>query len=292
VFLFIGVLVGSSIGVAGYFFLYVNMVKPQMDEISERLSEVESSVSLLADIQARAGDRLSTAEEALKSIEMLGDKVSALEDSIRGLDGLSKNISRVENSVGSIESDLSEIRIRLLSLQESFSDVYGEQSSEIDSLQEEITSLDNDVSKLLSEVESIVVRLEKDLAYKLLKKKLAEPGEDIDSEITDEVYDELKSSSVEFAQWISLSGSEEVKNVLESVIDSMVPTLVWNNHHIDELKTNKYMVYGITHFPLTIDTGTPSIGEIKVARVSIICMGTFNVDKEKISSIHIHSLSL
>lgn len=296
-FILIGILIGASVGVgAAYFFILPNLVKPQMEELSQRLSEVESSIGLLAEIQSRAEDRLSGVEETIKSIGPLANRVSAIEGSIQRLDNLSQSISSIEGSLFSIESDMKKINAQLLNFQESLNDLY---YSDIPNLQNDIVylgngiaSLENNITKLISEVDKIVLRLEKDLAYKLLKKTLAEPSEDIVTQITDEIFNELKASNNKFIQWINLAGSEHVKNVLGGVIDSQFPTLVWNDQYIDKIKTNKYMIYVITYFPLTIDTGLPSIGEIKVSRVSLIIMGIVNVSKENVSSIEAYSLNL
>ena len=267
-----------------------------MEELSQRLSEVESSIDLLAEIQSRAEDRLSGVEETIKSIDPLANRVSAIEGSIQRLDNLSQSISSIESSLFSIKSDMEKINAQLLHFQESLNDLYYSDipnlQNDIASLENGIASLENNITKLFSEFDKIVLRLEKDLAYKLLKKTLAEPGEDIVTQITDEIFDELKVSNYKFVQWISLAGSEHVKNVLESVIDSQFPTLVWNDQYIEKIKANKYMNYVITYFPLTIDTGLPSIGEIKVSRVSLIIMGIVNVAKENVSSIEIYSLNL
>ena len=272
------------------------MVKPQMEELSQRLSEVESSIDLLAEIQSRAEDRLSGAEENIKSIDPLANRVSAIEGSIQRLDNLSQSISSIEGSIFSIESDMEKINAQLLHFQESINDLYYSDipnlQNDIVSLGNGIASLENNMTKLVSEVDKIVLRLKEDLAYKLLKKTLAEPGEEIVTQITDEIFDELKASNNKFVQWISLVGSENVKNVLGGVIDSQFPTLVWNEQYIEKIKANKYMTYVITHFPLTIDTGLLSIGEIKVSRVSLIIIGTVYVAKETVSSIEIYSLNL
>ena len=289
-FIFIGILVGASIGVgAVYFIILPNMVKPQMEELSQRLSEIESSISILADMQSRAGDRLYRAEESIKSIEPLANRVSTIENSIHGLEDLYQNISRVESSIISIESNMNEINAQLSSLQESLYDVY---YSDIANLQYDIDSLENNITKLVSDVNKIVLSLEKDLAYKLLKKTLAEQGGYIATRITEEIFDALKSSHNEFAQWISLAGSEHVKNVLGSLIDSQLPTFVWHDHYISKTKTDKYMTYVVTYFPITIDTELPSIGEITIPRISLIVMGIVNVAKEKVSSIEIEALYL
>lgn len=289
-FILVGILVGASVGVgAAYLYILPNAVKPQMEELSQRLSEVESSISILADIQSRVGDQLSRAEESVKSINPLANRVSTIEESISSLDNLSQSILMVENSIISIESEINEINNQLISLQESLNNIY---YSDIASLQDELASLESNMTKLVSQVDKIVIRLEKDLAYNLLKKALAEQDGYIATRIKDELFDELKSSSTEFVQWINLAGSEHVKSVLESVIDSQLPTFVWHDHYISKIKTDKYMTYVVTYFPITIDTGSPSIGEITNPRVGLIIVGIVNVAKERVSSIEIESLYL
>ena len=300
-YILIGIIIGASIG-AGAIYLYIlpNVVKPQMEILSQRLSEVESSIGVLSDIQDRSVDRLSRVEDSIKSISPLSNRVSTIEESISRLNNLSESISIVENSTISIESDINEINNQLFSLQESldnmyYSDIVGLQE-EINFLEYNITKLvsevDEKVVKLVSEVDKIVIKLEKDLAYKLLKKAVAEEEGDIATQITNEIYDELESTSNEFVQWINLIGSENVKNVLGSVIDSQLPMFIWHDQYISEINTNKYMTYIITYFPITVDTGLPSIGEITIPRVHLIIVGKVNVAKKRVSSMEIEFLNI
>lgn len=295
-YILIGIIIGASIA-AGATYLYIlpNAVKPQIEILSQRLSDVEGSIDILADIQAQSADRLSMVEDSIKSISPLSNRVSTIEESINRINNLSESISIVENSTISIESDIHEINNQLLSLQESldnmyYTDIVGLQE-EIDFLEYNITNLlsevDEKVVKLASEVDKIVIKLEKDLAFKLLKKAVAEKEGDIVTKITDEIYDELESTSNEFVQWINLIGSENVKNVLGSIIDSQLPMFIWHDQYINEFDTNKYMTYIVTYFPITIDTGLPSIGEITIPRVHLIIVGKVNVAKKRVSYIGI-----
>jgi predicted nucleic acid-binding Zn-ribbon protein len=300
-YILIGIIIGASVA-AGATYLYIlpNVVKPKIEILSQRLSDVEGSIDILADIQAQSADRLSMVEDSIKSISPLSNRVSTIEESINRLNNLSESISIVENSTISIESDIHEINNQLLSLQESldnmyYSDIIGLQE-EIDFIEYNITKLlsevDEKVVKLVSEVDKIVIKLEKDLAFKLLKKAVAEKEGDIVTQITDEIYDELESTSNEFVQWINLIGSENVKNVLGSVIDSQLPMFIWHDQYINEFDTNKYMTYIITYFPINIDTGLPSIGEITIPRVHLIIVGKVNVAKKRVSSIGIEFLNI
>lgn len=300
-YILIGIIIGASIG-AGAIYLYIlpNVVKPQMEILSQRLSDVEGSIDILADIQAQSVDRLSRVEDSIKSINPLANRVSNIEESISRLNNLSESISIVENSTISIESDINEINNQLFSLQESldnmyYSDIVGLQEG-IDFLEYNITKLvsevDEKVVKLVSEVDKIVIKLEKDLAFKLLKKAVAEEEGDIATQITDEIYDELESTSDEFVQWINLIGSENVKDVLGSVIDSQLPMFIWHDQYISEINTNKYMTYIMTYFPITVDTGLPSIGEITIPRVRLIIVGKVNVAKKRVSFMDIDFLNI
>lgn len=294
----IGVIVGASLGTgAVYFIIFSNMVKPQMEELSQRISEVEGSITTLADRQALERDRLSRAEEliarareeSISSMDDLTDRIASIESSIIGLDVLSQSISKVEGSITSIESDINEIYIQLSSLQES---LYNGFSSDIANLQEDIATLETNVTELVSEVDEMVMDLKEDLAYELLKKALAEPGGYVTSRITDELFEELQSSNDKFLQWIISAGSENVKNSLWIVVDSKVPTLTWHDQNIKKITINRYRTYVITYFSITLDTGLPSIGEIKVSRVSLIISGMVNVSTKKTSSIEVYSLNL
>lgn len=300
-YILIGIIIGASIA-AGATYLYIlpNAVKPQIEILSQRLSDVEGSIDILADIQAQSADRLSMVEDSIKSISPLSNRVSTIEESINRLNNLSESISIVENSTISIESDIHEINNQLLSLQESLDNMY---YTDIVGLKEEINFLEYNITKLLSEVDEkvvklasevdkIVIKLEKDLAFKLLKKAVAEKEGDIVTKITDEIYDELESTSNEFVQWINLIGSENVKNVLESIIDSQLPMFIWHDQYINEFDTNKYMTYIVTYFPITIDTGLPSIGEITIPRVHLIIVGKVNVAKKRVSSIGIEFFNI
>lgn len=300
-YILIGIIIGASIATgATYLYILPNVVKPQIEILSQRLSDVEGSIDILADIQAQSADRLSMVEDSIKSISPLSNRVSTIEESINRLNNLSESISIVENSTISIESNINEINNQLLSLQESldnmyYTDIIGLQE-EIDFIEYNITKLlsevDEKVVKLVSEVDKIVIKLEKDLAFKLLKKAVAEKEGDIVTQITDEIYDELESTSNEFVQWINLIGSENVKNVLGSVIDSQLPMFIWHDQYINEFDTNKYMTYIITYFPINIDTGLPSIGEITIPRVHLIIVGKVNVAKKRVSSIGIEFLNI
>ena len=285
---------------AVYLFILPNVVKPRMEELSQRLSDVESSMSTLADVQSRALDSLSRVEDSIESISPLANRVSSIEESINRLDNLSRRISVVENSTISIEYEVNEMSDQLLSLQESldyiyYSDIVGLQE-DIDSLEYNLTKLVSEVDKkvrgLVSDVDKIVITLEEDLAYKLLKKALAEQEGDVATRITDEIFDDLKSSSTVFVQWINLVGSENVKNILGSYIDNQLPTFIWHDQYISKVNTHKYMTYIVTYFPITIDTGLPSIGEITIPRVSLIIVGTVNVAKKGVSSIEIEDLKI
>lgn len=300
-YILIGIIIGASIA-AGATYLYIlpNAVKPQIEILSQRLSDVEGSIDILADIQAQSADRLSMVEDSIKSISPLSNRVSTIEESINRLNNLSESISIVENSTISIESDIHEINNQLLSLQESLDNMY---YTDIVGLKEEINFLEYNITKLLSEVDEkvvklasevdkIVIKLEKDLAFKLLKKATAEKEGDIVTKITDEIYDELESTSNEFVQWINLIGSENVKNVLGSIIDSQLPMFIWHDQYINEFDTNKYMTYIVTYFPITIDTGLPSIGEITIPRVHLIIVGKVNVAKKRVSSIGIEFFNI
>jgi len=300
-FIFVGIIIGASMGVgAVYLFILPNVVKPQVEELSQRLSDVESSMSTLADVQARALDSLSRVEDSIKSISPLANRVSSIEESINKLDILSRMISVVENSTISIEYEIDEISDQLSSLQESLDYIY---YSDIVGLQEDVASLEYNLTKLVSEVDKkvrglvsdvddIVITLEEGFAYKLLKKALAEQDGDVATLITDEIFDDLKSSSTVFVQWINLVGSENVKNVLESYIDTQFPTFIWYDQYISKVNTHKYMTYVLTYFPIIIDTGLPSIGEITIPRVSLIIVGTVNVAKKRVSSIGIEFLKI
>ncbi len=300
-FIFIGIIIGASIGVgAVYLFILPNVVKPRMEELSQRLSDVESSISTLAEVQARAVDSLSRVEDSVKSISPLTNRVSSIEESINKLDILSRRISVVENSTISIEYEFDIISDQLLSLQESLDYIY---YSDIVGLQEDIASLEYNLTKLVSEVDKkvrglvsdvdeIVMTLEEGFAYKLLKKALAEQDGDAATLITDEIFDDLESSSIVFVQWINLVGSENVKNVLGSYIDTQFPTFIWYDQYISKVNTHKYMTYVVTYFPIIIDTGLPSIGKITIPRVSLIIVGTVNVAKKRVSSIGIEFLKI
>jgi len=287
-------LVGSSVAViASYFIIIPNIVEPRIEEISQRLSEVEGSINDLIDMQEIAGVRLSKTEESINSIEPLSNQVSTIGESIGRLDTLYQNITLAQESdikkmislISSLEESLTALTGDIISLQD-------DMSSLEEVLQGDISSLEKNVETLVSAVDELSLNLEEELAYQLLKKNFVENNELVVNKIKNELYRELRSSNEDFIQWINLDGSDQVKNVLDEVLYTKFPTLVWYNYYISKDENGKYETYIVTYFSANIDTGSSTIGEITIPMVRLIVMGMVNVAKKRVPSMDVESLDL
>ena len=157
-------------------------------------------------------------------------------------------------------------------------------------LQTEINSLSSEIDTLQAQVNDLQIEIDIEKAFGLLKKELAHPGSYIAEQVTNALFSELKSSNNEFQNWVVVIGETLVKNTLASIIDSKMPTLVWNNKQVVHQGDREYSVSVITYFPIEIDTGVPLIGKISVAKVSLTMSGTVDVALKTVTNIIIDSL--
>ena len=129
-----------------------------------------------------------------------------------------------------------------------------------------------------AEFDELTLRIDEVVAYSLLKAEMGVAPEYIIDGITDNIFDEL---GIGFA-----------KSILGSAIATKIPTLVWNDVVVLKIRSNVYRTSIVTAFPLTIDTGIPLIGSIKIARIYIIIQGDVNVSTEEVTSIRIYSMGI
>ena len=129
-----------------------------------------------------------------------------------------------------------------------------------------------------AELDEVALRIDGLIAYSLLKAEMGIAPEYIMDEITDNVFEEL---GIGFA-----------KSILAGAISTKMPTFVWNDVGVYRIRTNVYRTSLVTAFPLTIDTGIPLIGSIKIARVYIIIEGDVDVSTREVTSIGIYSMGI
>ena len=146
-----------------------------------------------------------------------------------------------------------------------------------------VIALQEELNSLLVQVDDINFRIDKVIAYKLLKNTLTKPGSYLIEDMVDDVFDWLRSSNNEFINWVALIGTENAKEILGGIINSQIPSLVWIDYSINKLNTNEYLTYAVTYIDIHF--------LINWARVGIIVSGTINVETEEVSSLEIYSVT-
>jgi len=146
-----------------------------------------------------------------------------------------------------------------------------------------VVVLQEELNSLLFQVDDITYRIDKVIAYKLLKNTLNKPGLYLIDDIVDGVFEELRSSNNDFISWVALIGTENVKETLADFINSQIPSLIWIDYSINKLNTNEYLTYAVTYVPVSF--------LLKLVRVGIIVSGTINVETEEVSTLEIYSVT-
>jgi len=247
-------------------------------------------------------------EEQIASLQNKSDSQDLVINDLQGrilekdreIAKLQSQINKMSDQLVTLQLNMSEKEQEIIAL----NDVIARLETEIDTLKDriELTNLTEYDSSLIS----IVQRLEaiEDSLYKLrihlygneafylLKKTLANPGTYIAEQITNRVFSELKSSENKIQQWIGIVGETIVRNTIASIINSKIPSLVWNKDRVVYQGNNEYSVSVITYFPIEIDTGLPIIGTITVSRIALTMNGTINVESSTITDISIESIQI
>lgn len=231
---------------------------------------------------------------------VINDLQGRMMEKDREIDRLQSRVNNIIGQLVSLRSNMSEEKQKVIALNSAIARL----KTEIDMLksQIELTNLTGYDSSLIS----IVQRLEviEDLLYKLkihiygneafylLRKKLANPGNYIAEQITSSLFSELKSSENKIQQWIGIVGETIARNTLASIINSKIPSLVWNKDRVVYQGNNEYLVSVITYFPIEINTGLPVIGTITVSRIALTINGKVNVETHSITDISVESIQI
>lgn len=275
----ISLLGGVAIGAGGsYFIIYPSMVEAQIEPLNQRLTALETMLSNYNDICSR----LSNVESSFEDISRLRSMITTIESRISDIDAINSALYTLENSIDDIENSLSELQ----------DIVYEGKYDGTDELSNKLNSLETKLNSLESELSEFFFRADRNDAYRILRKNLAHPGSYISGRMVDMIFDELRSSNNRIIQWISIVGSEQVKNIISSIINSQIPTLVWNSYSIRRIQENQYDTYMVTYFPLVLPTGLPIIGDITIAKIGLIMKGTVNLSTETVSNLQIHSINI
>jgi prefoldin subunit 5 len=280
-------LVGIVIGAGGsYIAIFPNMVQSQIEPLDQRLIALETMLYNYDDVCSRLGN----VESSVIEIPDMDNRIILIENRMSDINVLSSAINNLENSVDNVEDSIYEMQFLLSELQDlAYQGGNGVQMEEISN---RIEYIEASLNNLESKLNDYFLRTDRNDAYRILRKNLAQPGSYISGQIVDKIFDELQSSNNQIIQWISVVGSSHVKNVISVIINSQIPTLVWNSYSISQIQENQYNTFMVTYFPLVFDTGLPIIGEITIAKVGLIMKGTVNVSTESVTNLEIYSLTI
>ena len=165
-------------------------------------------------------------------------------------------------------------------------------TSETGQLQAQLSTQGDEIEGLNALIAQLQVQIGSERAYGLLRMTLARPGEQLAEAIVYEFFEELRDTSDKFQLWVIALGEQVVIDALAPVINSKFPALVWNDHSVSHLSGSVYAASAITYFPIEIDTGSPLIGVIAIARVALVVTGNVDVNASTVTALQVTSIEL
>jgi len=285
----VAMIIGLMIGfIIGYIFCSYTIIPNIISGFEQRIHKLENRITNL--------QNKSSAQELL-----INDLHSEMLEKDRSIAELRSQINEVNQQLTALYSEIVDNEHKITAL----SDIIMGLETKIETLENQIrlinlTGYDSTVFPLVQRLEAIEASLCElrtylygNEAYYLLRKTLANPGTHIAEQITNSLFSELKKSSDNnFQQWIVKAEEIVVKNAIASIIDSKMPSLVWNKNKVVYLGNDTYSVSVITYFPMEINTGIPIIGTITISRIALVMNGTINIKSGIIIDVHVESLKV
>ena len=149
---------------------------------------------------------------------------------------------------------------------------------QVQSLSSQLASTTSQLKAIASQLDSLQTQVDGEKAYSIVKRALANPGQIIGSPIATAVVDAVfQNQTTDLQKWISLAGKAVVQGIITTYLNSKLPTVIWNDFKVSRTGTGVYDTQVVTYFPIVIDTGLPLIGQITVAKVSLVVGATTDV---------------
>jgi hypothetical protein len=159
-------------------------------------------------------------------------------------------------------------------------------------IESRVALMETRISEIKHDIDRIETKQQMESAYIIFRKNLAQPGTTISNQIVDEIFEELSSSNNEIVRWTAVVGSSMAKSTVSKIVNSQIPSLVWNPHSISKQGSSIYAASMITYFPLEIDTGLPIIGDITIAKIGLVVSGDIDLESQMVSNLRLLDITI
>ncbi len=283
-FVVIGLILGASLGLgSGYAVFYPEMVEQSNREIEDRITDLEDSVDGVA-----------------VHVEDMDESLVSIQDSLQSIVTLSQAINSLNTRIGQAEQDVIEVNDTIdstrISLEESIDDLvegvdelnqrYDDLHGEWEDTFEELAEVSSTLGSLNDKLQELDERLEKEEALEMLKRRLANPGTDTVTAMTDELFEALLGDS-EFNDWVTSFGEVPAKSLLKQEIERMTGGLVWYKVSTQSLGKVEYLVKVETFFEFEF-----SPASVSIPRMMMQMRGAVNVDVGGFSQVRVDAVEI
>jgi hypothetical protein len=262
----IGLIIGASLGLgSGYAVFYPSMVRERSQTFEERVGGIEGNVTLIGVQLTKLNTSMAIIGESMEGIIALSDVIEQI----------SERVSAIETGQVTFNSELDDLEGTLNSMNEEFVDL----TDEWDANQNSFEDLETAYYAVNNELDDVQTLVRENDGIRIFTSYMANPSGGFKDDISDEVYDLLKLSNPEFADWVLIYTESTAKLLLRQEMDDLMGELVWNPSENVEVGSDTYQVKLESYFNFEF---TPA--GITVSKMHIEVRATINIDTVNISS--------
>jgi hypothetical protein len=262
----IGLIIGASLGLgSGYAVFYPSMVRERSQTFEERVGGIEGNVTLIGVQLTKLNTSMAIIGESMEGIIALSDVIEQI----------SERVSAIETGQVTFNSELDDLEGTLNSMNEEFVDL----TDEWDANQNSFEDLETAYYAVNNELDDVQTLVRENDGIRIFTSYMANPSGGFKDDISDEVYDLLKLSNTEFADWVLIYTESTAKLLLRQEMDDLMGELVWNPSENVEVGSDTYQVKLESYFNFEF---TPA--GITVSKMHIEVRATINIDTVNISS--------
>jgi hypothetical protein len=262
----IGLIIGASLGLgSGYAVFYPSMVRERSQTFEERVGGIEGNVTLIGVQLTKLNTSMAIIGESMEGIIALSDVIEQI----------SERVSAIETGQVTFNSELDDLEGTLNSMNEEFVDL----TDEWDANQNSFQDLETAYYAVNNELDDVQTLVRENDGIRIFTSYMANPSGGFKDDISDEVYDLLKLSNPEFADWVLIYTESTAKLLLRQEMDDLMGELVWNPSENVEVGSDTYQVKLESYFNFEF---TPA--GITVSKMHIEVRATINIDTVNISS--------
>lgn len=265
----IGIIIGLSLGLgSGYAVFYPDMVNQRSKTVDERVTDIESNVSVLDSKIMGINQSIGVITDSLDGILALTDVINQV--SIR-VSALEKGQITLNNELKSLENELAQLETDFIAIESSWGDV----TTDFADLETAYRAVNNE----LTSIQSLV---KKNDGIRILTTYMANPPATFEQKISVEVYNVLTQKELNFKNWVTLYSESMAKSLLQQEINTIAGGLVWNPVENIPIGGNSYQIKLGTYFTM----------EFKPAGVTVNNMhleirATVNIDTGAVTTLQV-----